>query len=184
MCCSLSREIIRQLMGRGLSFKIPTKPRQSRETLPRISILPAAGFLEEVGFCGSIWAESCALSCCLKLSSMPTFSTSPVAPKSNIQAAKYRLVPTGALPPAAGFLRKKDHEAAYGQGAVLEQGALLECVVMPGSKGRLVKVTTDPQAVAHTVTKDQEGLNISERCALLLGPRRCRAVYTLNVCST
>ena len=72
------------------------------------------------------------------------------------------------LSPAAGFLRKKDHEAAYGQGAVLEQGALLECVVMPGSKGRLVKVTTDPEAVAHTVTKDQERLNISELRALLL----------------
>ncbi len=85
------------------------------------------------------------------------------------------------LSPAAGFLRKKDHEAAYGQGAVLEQGALLECVVMPGSKGRLVKVTTDPEAVAHTVTKDQERLNIGERCALLLGLRTCRAGHTLDV---
>ena len=97
------------------------------------------------------------------------------------QDAKDRLVPTGALPPAAGFLRKKDHEAAYGQGAVLEQGALLECVVMPGSKGRLVKVTTDPEAVAHTVTKDQEGLNISKLSALLLVPTRCRAVHTLDL---
>ena len=58
---------------------------------------------------------------------------------------------------------------------MLEQGALLECVVMPGSKGRLVKVTTDPEAVAHTVTKDQERLNLSELRALLLdlqGARR------------
>ena len=61
---------------------------------------------------------------------------------------------------------------------MLEQGALLECVVMPGSKGRLVKVTTDPEAVAHTVTKDQERLNISELRALLLGPARCRAKHT------
>ena len=62
----------------------------------------------------------------------------------------------------AGFLRKKDHVAAYGEGAVLEVGALLECVVQPGSKGRVVKVTTDPQPVVHTVTKEWEGLTIGE----------------------
>ena len=94
---------------------------------------------------------------------------------------QYRLVPTGALSPAAGFLRKKDHEAAYGQGAVLDQGALLECVVMPGSKGCLVKVTTDPEAVAHTVTKDQERLNISKRCTAAEAPTRCRARHTWSV---
>lgn len=59
-----------------------------------------------------------------------------------------------------GFLPKKVHAKAYGSASVLKPGMLVESVVTSSGNKRLVKVTTDPDALSAAVLKDFEGLHI------------------------
>ena len=72
-----------------------------------------------------------------------------------------------------GFLPKKVHAKAYGSASVLKPGMLVECVVTSAANRRLVKVTTDPEALSEAIVSDFEGLHIgkllSKRQSLLLG---------------
>ena len=55
---------------------------------------------------------------------------------------------------AAGFLKKADHEAAYGGGAGLKAGALLEVAITSVADRRMIGVTTAPAAVAAGTLRD------------------------------
>lgn len=59
-----------------------------------------------------------------------------------------------------GFLPKKVHAKAYGSASVLKPGMLVECVVASAGNKRLVKVTTDPEALSRAFLNDFEGLHI------------------------
>ena len=61
-----------------------------------------------------------------------------------------------------GFLPKKVHAKAYGSASVLKPGQLVECVVTSVAK-RLVKVSTDPEALNGAVLQDWDGMHIGEQ---------------------
>ncbi len=61
-----------------------------------------------------------------------------------------------------GFLKKSTHEDAYGDSANLKVGMLVEVTVTTVVDRRLAHVTTEPTAVAGSVVKDWDGLDIGE----------------------
>lgn len=61
-----------------------------------------------------------------------------------------------------GFLPKKVHAKAYGSASVLKPGQLVECVVTAVAK-RLVKFSTDPEALNGAILKDWDGMHIGEQ---------------------
>ena len=78
-----------------------------------------------------------------------------------------------------GFLKKKDHEAAYGQEADLEAGMMIDVVVTKGlppnlqvqknpsaSSSAVVQVAIDPNLVASSTLKDSDDTSLD---ALLPG---------------
>lgn len=79
-----------------------------------------------------------------------------------------------ALQGVAGFLRKSVHEAAYGAGAKLRPGNLLECAVTSVTKDRrLATVSSDAKLIAGSVVKEWEGLDIGE-AAMVFCLQYCR----------
>ncbi|GFR41334.1 hypothetical protein Agub_g2019, partial [Astrephomene gubernaculifera] len=56
----------------------------------------------------------------------------------------------------SGFLRKKDHEAQFGEGVALQVGGLLDVVVRTASDPRNVLVSCAPGDVAAALTRDSE----------------------------
>lgn len=66
-----------------------------------------------------------------------------------------------------GFLPRRVHEAAFGEGAALLAGALLDVAVTKAPDGRgVTAVTTDPNTVATAVVREVDGLSLE---ALLPG---------------
>ncbi len=59
-----------------------------------------------------------------------------------------------------GFLKRSTHEEHYGDSAELKVGMLVEVAVTSVMDRRLAHVTTEPTAVAGSVVKDWDGLDI------------------------
>lgn len=61
----------------------------------------------------------------------------------------------------AGFLSRKDYEAAYGDASPLLPGQLIEVLVKSAADKRSVRVSVSPQDLAAAVTKESETVNIA-----------------------
>ncbi|EFJ44854.1 rRNA processing protein Rrp5/programmed cell death protein 11 [Volvox carteri f. nagariensis] len=59
----------------------------------------------------------------------------------------------------SGFLRKKDHEAQFGEGVALQVGGLIDVVVRNAADKRNVLVSCAPGDVAAAVTREAEGMS-------------------------
>jgi hypothetical protein len=72
---------------------------------------------------------------------------------------------------ATGFLKKEHHVAAYGEGAVLTVGALVEVAITNVADRRMIGVTSSPAAVATGTLRDNVATELgeSQRVASLPG---------------